>query len=267
MINTQIVIATYNGEQFNLLTKCLDSLTLVKSEYNFKVIISDNNSDNIEHLNFLEKIRQKNHSYPFEISVVTNKRRGFDTGAFKYAIAEVINTADYYIFIHDDIEFCQNSWDKTFIEKFEEGQKTNPKVLYTAFCGQNKEFNPHWNQISWVEKWLETNESNFGNYNCFGDIWFINNENLKIILQSEYYQVLNTRFFPITHKGDHVEALETGFAAMAHRMGYTINWITWRDRGGLGPDHIDGRYHAPGWYPLYHTMAKVTTTRPHNYTN
>jgi hypothetical protein len=238
---------------------------MVKSKYDFKVLIVDNKSDVPIHLDFLEKVRKKELSYPFEIKTITNERRGFDTGAYKYANIELVNTADYYLYIHDDIEFCQDNWDETFINKFEEGQTTTPKALYTAFCGQNKEFNPYWNQVAWVEKWLEVPESEMGKLNCFGDIWFVNNRNLQIILQSEYYQVLHTRFFPVTHKGDHVEALETGFAAMAHRMGYTINWVTWRDRGGLGPDHTDGRYHEPGWYPLYHTMAKVTTTRTHNY--
>ena len=72
---------------------------------------------------------------------------------------------------------------------------------------------------------------------------------------------------PLFHRQrlSHQEGLESGFAAMAHVMGYTINWMTFRERGGLGPDHVDGRYHEPGWYPLYHTMAKISTTRPNEY--
>lgn len=261
----QIVVATYNGEQFNLISKLLTSLTKVKSKHDFSVRISDNISDNKEQLNILEKIKTKNHKYPFDVSFTTNNRRGFDSGAYKHAIMGVVNTADYYLFIQDDIEFCQDFWDETFINKFEEGQETTPKVLFTAFCGQKIEYNPYWNQIEWVREWLKTGE--LGQYNCFGPMWFINNKNLVTLLQSEEYQILHTRTFPISHKGHHQEGLESGMASLAHVLGYTINWVTWRDRGGLGPDHSDGRYHEPGWYPLYHTMAKISTTRPDEYLN
>jgi len=262
-MKTVIIVATYNGEQYDLLSKLLTSLIKVKSYGDFEVIISDNNSDNEKHLSLLERLRQKDHSYPFNVRVLTNVRRGFDSGAYKYATVDVVNTADYYLFIQDDIEFCQDNWDKTFANTFEKGQQDTPKVLFTAFCGQKIEFNPYWKQIEWVIQWLETTD--LGQYNCFGPMWFINNNNLKFLMQSEQYQILHTRTFPIKHKGHHQEGLESGMACLAHKLGYTINWVTWRDRGGLGPDHNDGRYHESGWYPLYHTMAKVTTTRPVEY--
>lgn len=260
---TQIVVATYNGEQYHLLSKLLTSLTKVKSNGDFSVLIVDNMSDDKDQLEILKKLKDKQHQYPFDVRVIKNTRRGFDSGAYKHGIMEVVNTADYYLFIQDDIEFCQDYWDEIFINKFKEGQSGERKVLFTAFCGQKIEFNPHWRQIEWVSQWLQSTE--LGEYNCFGPMWFINNDNLVILLQSEYYQVLHTRTFPVEHKGHHQEGLESGMAALAFRLGYTINWVAWRDRGGLGPDHTDGRYHEPGWYPLYHTMAKVSTTRPNEY--
>lgn len=266
MVKTQIVVATYNGEQYQLLSKLLTSLTKVKHNSDIAVLIVDNNSDNQEHLSMLELLRNNKHGYPFPISVTTNQRRGFDTGAYKYATAQIVNTADYYLFIQDDIEFCQDDWDVTFQQTFENGQIPNGEgrtVLFTAFCGQNVEYNPYWNQITWVKEWLQT--SDLGKYNCFGPMWFINNKNLITLLQSEQYQVLHTRTFPLSHKGTHQEGMESGMASLAHNLGFTINWVTWRDRGGLGPDHNDGRYHEPGWYPLYHTMAKISTTRPNEY--
>ena len=262
---TQIVVATYNGEQYQLLSKLLTSLTKVKNENNIKVLIVDNMSDNKEHLDTLERFKNKEHNYPFEIEVTTNTRRGFDTGAYKHGIMQVVNTADYYLFIQDDIEFCQDNWDRTFINTFELGQDSSNerKALFTAFCGQNVEYNPYHHQIEWVREWLQT--SDLGKYNCFGPMWFINNTNLVTLIRSEQYQILHTRAFPLTHKGTHQEGMESGMASLAYTLGYTINWVTWRNRGGLGPDHNDGRYHEPGWYPLYHTMAKISTTRPNEY--
>lgn len=88
-MKTKVIVATYNGQTFKLLEKLVNSLNNVKSFGDYEILIVDNMSNDIEHNIYLESLNNKNISY------IKNNTRGFDSGAYKYAIPQIINTADY----------------------------------------------------------------------------------------------------------------------------------------------------------------------------
>jgi hypothetical protein len=91
-----IVIATNNGGyHLPLLLESLNAL-----DYKIDVSIIDTQSNDIDSINFLENIDIKN--YKFNISIYQTPYKGYDTGAYIYAIKNIKNVDRFY-FIHDSI--------------------------------------------------------------------------------------------------------------------------------------------------------------------
>ena len=91
-----IVIATNNGKDY--LPKLLESLNTLN--YRIDVSIIDTQSNDIESIYFLENINKDN--YNFNISIYQTPYKGYDTGAYIYAIRNIKNVDRFY-FIQDSI--------------------------------------------------------------------------------------------------------------------------------------------------------------------
>ena len=91
-----IVIATNNGK--NYLPKLLNSLN--ELEYSIDVTIIDTQSNDTESIEFINNIDKD--SYKFNISFLQTPYRGFDTGAYIYAIRNIKNVDRFY-FLQDSI--------------------------------------------------------------------------------------------------------------------------------------------------------------------
>lgn len=91
-----IVIATNNGKEH--LPKLLESLNFL--EYSIDVSIIDTQSSDIYSINFLENIDKSN--YKFNINIYQTPYKGYDTGAYIYAIRNIKNVDRFY-FLQDSI--------------------------------------------------------------------------------------------------------------------------------------------------------------------
>jgi len=90
-----IVIATNNGKHF--LSNLLDDFKKFNIKHPISVI--DTQSNDSESINFLKKIKQL---YPeLNIQVFTTLSKNFDTGAYIFALNNIV--AEKYYFLHDSI--------------------------------------------------------------------------------------------------------------------------------------------------------------------
>jgi len=96
-INTHmIVISTNNGKKF--LENLLRSLSDINSKIDVSII--DTQSTDEDSLTYLENLRNNN-PFEFNIKVYTTPYRGFDSGAYIYAINNIVS--DKFYFLQDSI--------------------------------------------------------------------------------------------------------------------------------------------------------------------
>lgn len=108
-----IVIATNNGKEY--LINLLNSLEFL--EINIPISIIDTKSNNSDSLEFID-ILKSNNPYKLNISVYSTPYRGYDTGAYIYAIKNIPSTR--YIFLQDSIEIKSNIFFEIINSKLED---------------------------------------------------------------------------------------------------------------------------------------------------
>jgi hypothetical protein len=91
-----IVIATHNGK--NNIEKLLTNLE--ELEIDDDVCIVDTGSSDKEHLEFLDEIKDIN-KFNLKLQIYHTQYRGFDSGAYIYAINNLVS--DRYYFLHDSM--------------------------------------------------------------------------------------------------------------------------------------------------------------------
>jgi GT2 family glycosyltransferase len=111
-----IVIATHNGKEH--LKKLLSNLESFKLDKEISII--DTMSSNKESLDFLDEISTKN-IYNLNINIYKTEYRGFDTGAYIYAINNLI--AERFYFLQDSIIIK----DRELFDITDDGQKLTTK--------------------------------------------------------------------------------------------------------------------------------------------
>ena len=120
-----IVIATNNG--INLLPNLLSDLE--KFNITEEISIIDTQSSDSEFINYLDNLKSFN-KFKLNINVYQTPYRGFDTGAYIYAIQNL--KSDRFIFLHDSIRIKSVS----FFNLIDEKLKTSNVVPIITFNGE-----------------------------------------------------------------------------------------------------------------------------------
>jgi hypothetical protein len=120
-----IVIATNNG--VNYLPNLLSDLE--KFNITEEISIIDTQSSDSEFINYLDNLKSFN-KFKLNINVYQTPYRGFDTGAYIYAIQNL--KSDRFIFLHDSIRIKSVS----FFNLIDEKLKTSNVVPIITFNGE-----------------------------------------------------------------------------------------------------------------------------------
>jgi hypothetical protein len=134
-----IIIATNNGK--NHLKEILSVIDEINPECGVSII--DTQSSDQESIDFLNQIQEKN-PYKFNLQVYQTPYRGFDSGAYMYAINNI--QADRFYFIQDSLRIKDLSIFKNIDSKLKPGTVvpliTFPANMYDSqeqvdFCLKN----------------------------------------------------------------------------------------------------------------------------------
>lgn len=140
-----IVISTNNGKDF--LRNLLEDLNNFKITHPISVI--DTQSTDIDSINFFNTLKQ---IFPnLNIQTYTTPTRNFDTGAYMYAINNII--AERYYFLHDSIRIKLPD----FFDEIDRKLSPGIVVALTVFPGNNYDYDEqkdlclkNWNTTEFV---------------------------------------------------------------------------------------------------------------------
>ena len=159
-----IVIATNNGKKY--LIEVLYDLKKIGVKEEIAVI--DTQSTDIESLEFLESLKNNN-DFDLKISVHTTPYRGFDTGAYIYAINNL--SADKFYFMQDSIKIKSNDYFNAIDKKLKNGTVV-PLITFGPHLYDENE------QINFCYENFESIEYDKG---IFGPIFAITNSDAQKI--------------------------------------------------------------------------------------
>jgi hypothetical protein len=167
-----VIIATNNGHIY--LEKLLQDFLFFFSEKNICVI--DTGSDNEETLLFLSKLKKKEIFSILNIKVMETPYKGYDSGAYIYAMKNIIS--DKYYFLHDSISIKN----KNFFNDIDEKLDDDTVVSIINFPSN---FFDNQSQIDFCIKTIGTCDFDDG---IFGPMFSINKSAVnKIINDLDFY--------------------------------------------------------------------------------
>ncbi len=170
-----IVIATNNGKQFleNLL-KDIESC-----KFSDKISIIDTQSTDAESIEYLNELINNKNKFNLNITIYKTPYRGFDTGAYIYAINNI--NSEYYIFLQDSIRIKNNM----FFQEIYNRLKPNTVIPLITFEGNRWDTDE---QKNFAIKYFNTIEFDKG---IFGPIFAARNEDLQKIDKSLLFYPTN----------------------------------------------------------------------------
>lgn len=129
-----IVIATNNGMRFlpNLLSD------LEKFDITEEISIIDTQSSDVEFINYLENLKLSN-DLKLNIKVYQTPYRGFDTGAYIYAMQNF--KSDRFIFLHDSIRIKTKEFFDVITEKLKSSNVVSLMTFDGGFWDDNNQIN------------------------------------------------------------------------------------------------------------------------------
>lgn len=124
------------GDQWVDRTQSLGSIDCLKTHVRSLIDLKHNlsritfvvNGDIPEEYDFIVKpLKEK---YDFE--TLQRENIGISYGAYSHAVSKNIKDFDFFIFTEDDWIFCEDNFDRYFVEKFNEKEKTSMVCLVSS---------------------------------------------------------------------------------------------------------------------------------------
>jgi len=192
-----IVVATNNGKQY--LMELLSDFKRIGITDEISII--DTQSTDIDSINFLESLKNNN-EYNLKISVYQTPYRGFDTGAYIYAINNL--KADKFYFMQDSVRIKSNDYFNEINKKLKVG-KVVSLITFEPHAFDGAE------QINFCYENFDSIEYDKG---IFGPIFAITNDDVQKI--DKKYLVYPTN--KMLQMG-----MERGWSILFKKYGFEIN--------------------------------------------
>lgn len=159
-----IIIATNNGKHY-----LLDLLSdLERFEVKYEISVIDTQSSDQESLNFLEELKNNN-PYNLKINVYQTPYRGFDTGAYIYAINNF--NSDVFYFMQDSMRIKTSNYFEAINNTLNEGNVASLLSFAPGFW-DNQE------QKDFCDRCFESTDYDSG---IFGPIFSVRREHIEKI--------------------------------------------------------------------------------------
>jgi hypothetical protein len=191
-----IVIATNNGAHH--IIELLENFKSVDLPSDVSIVDTQSNDSSFD--NIKEFVR--NNQYPFTVSVHQTPYRGFDTGAYIYALNNI--KASRFYFMQDSVRIKDRNFFKNIDSKLSPG-KVVPLVTFGANAYDNQE------QIEFCIKHFESSNFEKG---IFGPIFSILNEDA---------QKIDKRFLVWPTSKILQMGMERGWAVLFNKYGLSID--------------------------------------------
>lgn len=160
-----IVIATNNGK--SNLQELLNSLEKIQIDYNIAII--DTQSTNLESIEFINKLDSEN-PYNLNIKVFRTPHKGYDTGAYIYAINNI--DSKYFYFLQDSMQIKSIDFFNETNKRLNNNNSVVPLLTFPSNFFDNEE------ERQFCINNFGTLESKAG---IFGPMFAISKENINLI--------------------------------------------------------------------------------------
>jgi len=199
-----IVIASHNGKlHLSKLLVNLEDIDLLGHD----VAIIDTQSNELDTIEFLDSIAKTN-PYNYTIHVHKTPYRGFDTGAYIYAINNI--KSDKFFFIQDSIRIKRSDFFKAIDEKLKPGTAVNLIQFNTNLYDSQEQVDFCFNSFGQIKY----------NKGVFGPMFSIHVEDIKRIKSDHLIYPINK----------------------IQQMGMERGWAILFDIYGITLDSLEGDY-------------------------